>query len=97
MPFILEKGSYSLRLLQLARDEAHRFAITFNRQLRGKGAFRGGLESISGVGPATRRALLRQFKTIENIKNASLEQLEQTPGVTKPTAKLIYQHFNKQN
>lgn len=97
MPFILEKGSYSLRLLQLARDEAHRFAITFNRQLRDKGAFRGGLESISGVGPATRRALLRQFKTIENIKNASLEQLEQTPGVTKPTAKLIYQHFNKQN
>lgn len=94
-PFILQKGSYSLRLLQLARDEAHRFAITFNRQLRGKGAFRGGLESISGVGPATRRALLRQFKTIENIKNASLEQLEQTSGVTKPTAKIIYQHFHK--
>lgn len=94
-PFILQKGSYSLRLLQLARDEAHRFAITFNRQLRGKGAFRGGLESISGVGPATRRALLRQFKTIENIKNATLEQLELTQGVTKPTAKLIYQHFNK--
>lgn len=96
-PFILQKGSYSLRLLQLARDEAHRFAITFNRQLRGKGTFRGGLESISGVGPATRRALLRQFKTIENIKNATLEQLEQTQGVTKPTAKKVYNHFNKGN
>lgn len=96
-PFILQKGSYSLRLLQLARDEAHRFAITFNRQLRGKGAFRGGLESISGVGPATRRALLRQFKTIESIKNASLTELELTPGVTKPTAKKVYDHFNKDN
>ena len=96
-PFILQKGSYSLRLLQLARDEAHRFAITFNRQLRGKGAFRGGLESISGVGPATRRALLRQFKTIENIKNATLEELEKAQGVTKPTAKKVYNHFNKGN
>lgn len=92
-PFILQKGSYSLRLLQLARDEAHRFAITFNRQLRGKGAFKGGLESISGVGPATRRALLRQFRTIENIKNATLSELEQTKGVTTPTAKKIYNHF----
>lgn len=96
-PFILSKGSYSLRLLQLARDESHRFAITFNRQLRGKGTFRGGLETIPGVGPATRRALLRQFKTIENIKNATLEQLEQTQGVTKSTAKSIYEHFNKNN
>ena len=47
-PYILEKGSYSLRLLQLARDEAHRFAITFNRQLRAKGMYKGGLESIKG-------------------------------------------------
>ena len=94
-PYMLKKGSYSLRLVQLARDEAHRFAITFNRQLRNKGMYKGGLESITGVGPATRRALLRQFKTIENIKNATLEQLEQTKGVTKPTAKIIYEHFRK--
>lgn len=93
-PFILEKGSYSLRLLQLARDEAHRFAITFNRQLRAKGMYKGGLESIQGVGPKTRRALLNNFRTLENIKNATLEQLEKTKGVTKPTAKLIYKHFN---
>lgn len=93
-PYILQKGSYSLRLIQLARDEAHRFAITFNRGLRGKGMFHGGLESIEGVGPATRRALLRNFHTIENIKNATLEELEQTKGITKPTAKKIYNHFN---
>ena len=92
---LLKKGSYSLRLVQLARDEAHRFAITFNRQLRAKGMYKGGLESISGVGPATRRALLREFRTIENIKNASIQDLEQTSGVSKPTAKLIYEHFHK--
>jgi len=95
IPYMLKKGSYSLRLVQLARDEAHRFAITFNRQLRAKGMYKGGLESITGVGPATRRALLRQFKTIENIKNATLEELEQTKGVTKPTALIIYNHFRR--
>lgn len=93
-PYILEKGSFSLRLLQLARDEAHRFAITFNRQLRTKGMYKTGLESIAGVGPKTRRALLNNFRTLENIKNATLEQLEQTKGVTKPTAKIIFNHFN---
>ena len=95
IPYILARGSYSLRLIQLARDEAHRFAITFNRQLRAKGMYKGGLESIEGVGPATRRALLRRFRTIENIKNATLEELEQTKGVTKPTANVIYNHFRK--
>lgn len=93
LPYILKKGSYSLRLIQLARDEAHRFAITFNRQLRSKGMYKGGLESISGVGAKTRRALLNKFRTIENIKNATLEDLENTKGVTKPTAKTIYNHF----
>ncbi|MCQ2556081.1 MAG: helix-hairpin-helix domain-containing protein, partial [Clostridia bacterium] len=94
-PIMLEKGSYSLRLIQLARDEAHRFAITFNRQLRAKGMFKGGLESIAGVGPATRRALLGKFRTIENIKNATLTELEQTKGVSKTTAQTIYNHFKR--
>lgn len=95
MPYILNKGSYSLRLVQLARDEAHRFAITFNRQLRAKGMYKGGLESISGVGPKIRRILLNNFKTIEKIKNAKLEELEAVKGIPKPTAKTIYNHFNK--
>ena len=94
-PHILNKGSYSLRLIQLARDEAHRFAITFNRQLRAKGMYKGGLESIAGVGPKIRRVLLNNFKTIENIRNATLEQLENIKGSPKPTAKTIYNHFNK--
>ena len=93
---MLKRGGYSLRLIQLARNEAHRFAITFNRQLRAKGMFKGGLESISGVGPVTRRALLSKFKTIENIKNATLEELETTKGVNKNVAKTVYEHFKKQ-
>lgn len=92
---MLKKGSYSLRLLQLARDEAHRFAITFNRQLRAKGMYKGGLEAIEGVGPATRRVLLSNFRTIDKIKGATLVELENCKGVTKPTAKKIFDHFNK--
>ena len=92
---MLKKGSYSLRLLQKARDEAHRFAITYNRQLRAKGMFKGGLEAIDGVGPNTRRALLSNFRTIENIKNASLEELENCKGVNKTVAKNVYNHFRK--
>ena len=95
LPYMLAKGSFSLRIVQLARDEAHRFAITFNRSLRQKGMYRGGLESIEGVGPATRRALLGKFRTIENIKNATLEELEQTKGISKQTALNIYNRFKK--
>ena len=94
-PYILKKGSFSLRLIQLARDEAHRFAITFNRQLRAKGMYRGGLESIEGVGPVTRRALLSKFRTIENIKNAELFEIENIKGMNKKTAQKIYNHFHK--
>lgn len=92
-PYILKKGSFSLRIIQLARDEAHRFAITFNRQLRSKGMFKTGLESIEGVGPSTRRALLHKFRTLENIKNATLEELENTKGVNKTTAKNVFNKF----
>ena len=95
--YMLARGSFSLRLVQLARNEAHRFAITFNRQLRTKGMFKGGLESISGVGPVLRRALLNKFKTIENIKNATVEELNNTKGVSEKLAKTIYQHFKNQH
>jgi len=93
-PIMLKKGSFSLRLIQLARDEAHRFAITFNRQLRAKGMFKGGLESIDGVGKVLRRNLLNKFRTLQNIKNASLEELYETKGISKKVAEQIYKHFH---
>ena len=94
-PYMLQKGSYSLRLLQLARDEAHRFAITFNRQLRAKGMYKGGLESIAGVGPKIRRILLNHFRTLESVKNATFDEINMVKGIPQKTAKAIYDHFRR--
>lgn len=94
-PILLKKGTYSLRIVQLARDEAHRFAITYNKSLRQKSSFSGGLMAIDGVGNVVRRLLLSEFRTIENIKNATLEQLHQIKGLNKTTAQNIFNHFNK--
>ena len=91
---MLDKGSYSLRLLQLARDEAHRFAITYNRQLRAKGLYKGGLQAIEGVGPISRKVLLSKLKTLENIKNASLEELMSTKGISKTVAQNVYNAYH---
>jgi excinuclease ABC subunit C len=91
----LPRGSYSLRLLQLARDEAHRFAITYNRQLRSKGMYKGGLQAIKGVGPTTRKILLSKFRTLENIKNATLEELQNIKGISKVVAENIYNAYHK--
>lgn len=91
----LPRGSYSLRLLQLARDEAHRFAITYNRQLRSKGMYKGGLQAIKGVGPTTRKILLSKFRTLERIKNATLEELQNTKGISKTVAENIYNAYHK--
>ena len=93
MSIMLKRGSYSLRVLQLARDEAHRFAITYNRSLRAKGVFKGGLESIAGVGPVIRRSLLAKFRTIQNIKKASIDELKSCSGVSEKVAQNIYNHF----
>ncbi len=92
---MLKRASYSLRLVQLARDEAHRFAITYNRAKRNKSTFKGGLEAIDGVGPATRRALLAQFKTLNNIKNATIDDLLHTPRISENVAKNIYNYYHK--
>lgn len=91
---MLDKGSYSLRLIQLARDEAHRFAITYNRQLRNKGTYKGGLEAIKGVGKVTRKILLGKYRTLDNIRQASLDDLQSTKGISKSTAENIYRTYH---
>lgn len=92
---ILDKASYSLRLIQLARDEAHRFAITYNRNLRNKSTYKGGLEIIEGVGAITRKKLLSHFKTLEKIKNASIEELLSVEGINKKVANNIFNHYQQ--
>jgi excinuclease ABC subunit C len=76
-------------LVQRVRDEAHRFAITFHRVVRKKDAFASALDGISGLGPARRRALLRQFGSVENIRGATLEALTEVRGITRPVAAAI--------
>ena len=92
-PVLLDRHSPALHLIQRVRDEAHRFGIARHRGLRGKAATRSQLEDIPGVGPARRRALLKHFKNIEAIREATSEQLLAAPGMTKPAAQAVYLHF----
>lgn len=89
----IDKKSESLKLLQQLRDEAHRFAITFHRQLRSKGAITTELDDIKGIGEKTRTELLKQFKSVKSIKEKSIDQLAKVIGLSK--AQLIMNHFQK--
>ncbi|WP_314010827.1 excinuclease ABC subunit UvrC [Cryptobacterium curtum] len=75
-PVVLPSGSASLYLVKRVRDESHRFAITFHRQLRGKGMTASILDEVEGIGPVRKKALLRHFKSFKNLRQASLEDLE---------------------
>lgn len=92
-PIMLKRGSVELRLLQTIRNEAHRFAITFHRTLRQKNALKSPLDEIEGVGPVKKKALIKQFKTIEQIKKASVEELALVKGIDINLAKKIYDFF----
>lgn len=94
-PIILPEDDTALHLLQRIRDEAHRFAITYHRSLRGKDIKRSVLDEIPGVGAKRKKALLRAFNSIEEIKKATFQQLEKIEGIDKRTALNIYNYFNK--
>lgn len=85
IPLYLDKKSETLKILQRARDEAHRFGITFHRNKRSKGALKSGLDTIPGVGPKTKETLLRKFKSFKRIKEASEEDLMHVLGENKGT------------
>jgi len=88
-PILLPKNSVALQLLQRVRDEAHRFAITYHRKIRGKGAISTRLDSIPGVSLTVKKALLMHFKTIANIKAAKTEDLTKVKGVGSKLAQKI--------
>ncbi|OQY27384.1 MAG: excinuclease ABC subunit C [Anaerolineaceae bacterium 4572_5.1] len=92
-PIILPRNSQGLYLLQRVRDEAHRFAITAHRKRRSRQGLQSGLEKIPGVGPIRRRALLQRFHTIQNIRQASVEELAETPKITKTLARTIKKYL----
>jgi excinuclease ABC subunit C len=88
-PVILPRKSQGLFLVQRIRDEAHRFGVTYHRNLRGKSATRSSLDDIEGIGPKRRRALLSKFGSIEAIKEASIEELAAVPGMNQKAAEAI--------
>ncbi len=92
-PVSFDKDSPGLHLLQRSRDEAHRFAITAHRKRRSKQGLASSLEKIPGVGPSRRQELLKKFHTIQNIRDASLEELSQTPKITLKIAQSIKKHL----
>ena len=85
----LPRGAQGLFLVQRIRDEAHRFAITFHRQKRGKRAVASELEAVRGIGPARRKALLKHFGSLEAIRQASLEELGAVPGMNLTAAQSL--------
>jgi excinuclease ABC subunit C len=93
IPLYLDKKSESLKIIQFLRNEAHRFGITLHRNKRSKGAINSELEGIEGVGEKTAEQLLKKFKSVKRIKEASLDSLSLEVGVSK--AKKIYESFRK--
>ena len=93
-PIRLAKSDYALRLLQNVRDESHRFAITFQKSLR-KNTLTSELNKINGIGNRTASVLLEHFKSVKNIKNATIDDLCKVKDIGKKTAENIYNYFHK--
>jgi len=93
-PVVIPRTSEALYLLQRVRDEAHRFAIGYHRKLRGRSMTRSVLDGIPGVGETRRRQLVRHFGSARKAAQASLEELEQVPGLGPQLAKVVYDHLH---
>ena len=91
----IDRTSEGFKLITRIQDEAHRFAITFHRSLRDKDQVRSVLDEIPGVGPARRKALMKSFESIEDIKNADIDRLCEVDGIPRSSAEIIYSFFHK--
>lgn len=89
----ISKNSEAFHLITRMQDEAHRFAIEYHRSLRGKAQVKSVLDDIKGIGPAKRKALMKYFKDIQKIKQASVEELMKVDGITEKLAQEIYLFF----
>ena len=89
----IDTHSEGFKLITRIQDEAHRFAIEYHRSLRSKSQVKSVLDDIPGVGPARRKALMRHFKSLEEIKGATVEQLLEIPEMNERTAEEIVRFF----
>lgn len=92
----IDTGSEGFRLITRIQDEAHRFAIEYHRSLRSKGQVHSILDDIPGIGDTRRKALMRRFKSLENIRDASLEELANTESMNAGSAQKVYEFFHAQ-
>ena len=88
-PIILPRTSQALYLVQRLRDEAHRFAITYHRTVRGKRALASVFDDVAGIGPTRKKALLKRFGSVRRIREASVEEVAETPGVNRELAERL--------
>lgn len=91
----IDRHSDCFKLITRIQDEAHRFAIEYHRKLRSKGQVRSILDDIEGIGPARRKALLRSFTSVENIKDAEIEELKAVDTMNEAAAVSVYEFFHK--
>lgn len=91
----IDRNSECFRLITRIQDEAHRFAITFHRQLRSKGQVHSVLDDIPGVGPARRKDLMRCFENIDAIRNTTVEELKELPSMNEKSAQEVYKFFHQ--
>ncbi|MEE1199560.1 MAG: excinuclease ABC subunit UvrC [Christensenellales bacterium] len=93
---VLDRHSNALHLIQRLRDEAHRFAVTHHRKLRGKQSVSSRLDGVPGVGPARRKAVLKHFKTAEALRSATAEEIAEGAGIPSAVAAEIYKMLHEQ-
>ena len=90
----IDRSSEAFRLITRIQDEAHRFAIEYHKQLRGKGQVHSILDDIEGIGPSRRKSLMREFVSLEAIKAATVEELAQIPSMNEKAAESVYKFFH---
>jgi excinuclease ABC subunit C len=95
-PVVLPRRSQALYLVQRIRDEAHRFAITYHRDVRGKRALRSELDDVEGIGPGRKKALLKRFGSVRRIREASLDDVAGTPGISRDLAERLKAHLARE-
>jgi len=95
-PIVLPRRSQALYLVQRIRDEAHRFAITYHRNVRGKRALRSELDDIAGIGPGRKKSLLKRFGSVRRIREASLDEVAATPGISRDLAERLKSHLARE-
>ena len=93
----IDTRSEGFKLITRIQDEAHRFAIEYHRSLRSKDQVKSVLDDIPGVGPTRRKALMRHFKSLEEIRNAEVEQFLEIPEMNRGVAEEIYRYFRNSN